>query len=325
MSRFSIAMKAAEVFVGCISICGAAAQDFPSKTLSIVAGFPPGGSVDTVARVVGDGLSKDLGQTVLVENKTGATGIVAANFVATSKPDGYTLLLVPGGHALYGATFKSLPFKPVDGFEWITGITSSPFYIAVAAKSDFRTLADLIAKAKANPGTLKFGSVGPGSPHHLGIELLGQATNTRFIHVPYRGEGPLVTALQQGEIDFSILTPIQVLGAMNAGSIRGLAVTTSARSPRTPDIPTVQEAVGLKDFDVGSWFAMAGPAGVPADVVAKLNGAVRKTLQTEEAQNRLRPIGGEVAPTTPKELHDRVARELATWTKIVDAAGVEKQ
>jgi tripartite-type tricarboxylate transporter receptor subunit TctC len=303
----------------------ATAQEFPAKTITVIAGFPPGGSVDLVARVAAEGLSKELNQTVVVENKTGATGIVAANAVAVSKPDGYTLLLVPGGHALYGATFKTLPFDPVGGFEWISGVTSLPFFIAVSAQSPYRSITDVVAKAKANPETIKFGSVGLGSPHHLGIELMSLGTGVKFVHVTYRGEGPMMTALQQSEIDFAIFTPIQLLGGVTSGTLRALAVTTKARSPSLPDVPTVQEALGIKDFDVGSWFAIAGPKGVPPEIVARLNAALRKTLQTDDAVNRLRPTGGEIAPTSPTEMRDRVIRELALWTKIVDAAGVERQ
>jgi tripartite-type tricarboxylate transporter receptor subunit TctC len=303
----------------------ASGQAYPSKTISIVAGFPPGGSVDGVARVVADGLSKEFGQTVVVENKTGATGIVAANHVATSKPDGYTFLLVPGGHALYGATFKTLPFDPVAGFEWISLITTAPFFIAVAANSPFRSLNDVVEKAKASPGTIKFGSVGPGSPHHLGIELLAMATGTKFVHVAYRGEGPVVTALQQAEVDFSIFTPIQVVGAVQSGALRALAVTAGSRSLRLPDVPTVQEALKIKEYNVGSWFALAGPAGVPSEIVAQVNAAVHKTLKTDEALTRLKPIGADVTPSSPKELRDRVANELAMWTRTVDAAGLQKQ
>jgi tripartite-type tricarboxylate transporter receptor subunit TctC len=303
----------------------ARAQGYPSKPISIVAGFPPGGSVDTVARVIAEGLSKDLGQPVLVETKTGATGIVAANHVATAKPDGYTLLLVPGGHALYGATFKSLPFDPVESFTWISNVITTPFFITVSAQSPYRSLADIVAKGKANPNTLKFGSVGPGSPHHLGVELISLQTGAKFVHVPYRGEGPMITALQQSEIDFGIFTPIQVLGSVQSGTTRALAATTPMRSSRLPDVPTVQEALSLKDYDVASWFAIAGPAGMPADIVTRLNTSIRKTLQNEEALNRLRPIGGEVMPNSPKEEHDKVAKEAATWAVVVEKAGVQKQ
>ena len=303
----------------------AGAQAYPTRTIQIVAGFPPGGSVDLVARTAAHGLTTELGQTVIVENKAGATGTLAANTVARSDPDGHTLLLVPGGHALYGATFKSLPFDPVESFAWISNIVTIPFFMSVAAKSDIKSLPDLIAKAKSEPEKLKFGSVGPGSPHHLGVELLALATGVKFLHVPYRGEGPLLTGLIGSEIDFAIFTPTQILGQLQSGTVRAIAVTTRVRSSRLPDIATVQEASGIRDFDVGSWFALAGPAGTPQPTVERLNASLHKILRTQEAAARLAAVGGDIAPSSPKELRERVTREQAMWRNIVEAAGVPKQ
>lgn len=303
----------------------AAAQNYPDRTIQIVVGFPPGGSVDLVARVVGEAMSKELGQPVIVENKPGATGTIAAQMVATRPPDGYTLLLVPGGHALYGATFKTLPFDPVKSFEWISIVTKIPFFVTITAKSGVRSMSDLIARAKANPGGLKFGSVGPGSPHHLGVELLALGTGTKFLHVPYRGEGPVATALLSSEIDFAILTPTQVIGSVQSGILRALAVTTSNRSFRLPDVPTVEEALRIANFDIATWFALAGPASLPQPIVERINATLRKVLQSSEVQTRLASVGGEIEPSSPKEMRDRVIRELAMWSKIVEAAGVIKQ
>jgi tripartite-type tricarboxylate transporter receptor subunit TctC len=303
----------------------AGAQAYPTRTIQIVAGFPPGGSVDLVARTAAHGLTTELGQTVIVENKAGATGTLAANTVARSDPDGHTLLVVPGGHALYGATFKSLPFDPVESFAWISNIVTIPFFMSVAAKSDIKSLPDLIAKAKGEPEKLKFGSVGPGSPHHLGVELLALATGVKFLHVPYRGEGPLLTGLLGSEVDFAIFTPTQILGQLQSGTVRALAVTTRTRSSRLPDIATVQEASGVRDYDVGSWFALAGPAGTPQPTVERLNASLHKILRTQEAAARLAGVGGDIAPSSPKELRERVTREQAMWRNIVEAAGVPKQ
>jgi tripartite-type tricarboxylate transporter receptor subunit TctC len=303
----------------------AGAQATPGKTMQIVAGFPPGGTVDLVARTVAHGLSAELGQTVIVENKTGATGTLAASHVARSDPDGHTLLLVPGGHTLYGATFKTLPFDPVESFTWISNIVAIPFFMSVAAKSDIKSLPDLVAKAKGDSERLKFGSVGPGSPHHLGVELLALATGVKFLHVPYRGEGPLLTGLVGSEIDFAIFTPTQILGQLQSGTVRALAVTTRTRSSRLPEVATVQEALGVRDFDVGSWFAIAGPAGISQPSVERLNASLHKILRSSDAATRLAAVGGDIAPSSPKELRERVTREQAMWRNIVEAAGVPKQ
>jgi tripartite-type tricarboxylate transporter receptor subunit TctC len=303
------------------------AKTTSGKTMQIVAGFPPGGTVDLVARTVAHGLTGELGQTVIVENRTGATGTLAASQVARSDPDGHTLLLVPGGHALYGATFKTLPFDPIESFTWISNIVAIPFFMIVSAKSDIKSLPDLIAKAKAKSESerLKFGSVGPGSPHHLGVELLSLATGVKFLHVPYRGEGPLLTGLIGSEIDFAIFTPTQVLGQLQSGTVRALAVTTRTRSSWLSDVATVQESLSITDFDVGSWFALAGPAGISPPAVERLNAGLHKILRSPDAATRLAAVGGEIAPSSPKELHERVMRDQAMWRKIVEAAGVQKQ
>jgi tripartite-type tricarboxylate transporter receptor subunit TctC len=305
----------------------AGAQAIPGKMLQIVAGFPPGGTVDLVARTVAHGLSAELGQTVIVENKIGATGTLAASHVARSDPDGTTLFLVPGGHALYGATFKTLPFDPVESFTWISNIVTIPFFMSVSAKSDIKSLSDLVVKAKAKSASerLKFGSVGPGSPHHLGIELLALATGAKFLHVPYRGEGPLLTGLLGSEVDFAIFTPTQILGQLQSGTVRAIAVTTSTRSSRIHDVATVQEALSIRDYDVGSWFALAGPAGIPQSTVERLNANLHKVLRFPDAATRLAAVGGDMAPSSPKELRERVTREQAMWRNIVEAAGVPKQ
>jgi tripartite-type tricarboxylate transporter receptor subunit TctC len=322
----ALALASVSLTLDVLSLSGFAfGQDYPNRTIQIVAGFPAGGSADTVARVVGEAMSKEFGQPIIVENRVGATGTIAANMVATKEADGYTLLLVPGGHALYGATFKALPFDPVGSFEWISIITKIPFLFSTSAKTEFKSMADLVAKAKVDPGAIKFGSVGPGSTHHLSVELLSLATGAKFLHVPYRGEAPMITALLTSEIDFAASTPHQVIGNVQSGTLRALAVSTNARSSGLPDVPTMQQALNLKDFDVATWFALAGPANLPAPIVEKLNATLRKVLQIPEVKTRLASIGGDVEPSSPKEMRDRVRRELEMWTKIVDAAGVPKQ
>jgi tripartite-type tricarboxylate transporter receptor subunit TctC len=312
----------------------AGAQATPGKATQIVAGFPPGGTVDLVARTVAHGLSAKLERTFIVENKTGATGTLAASHVARSDPDGHTLLLVPGGHALYGATFKTLPFDPVESFTWISNIVTIPFFMSVSAKSDIKSLPDLIAKAKTTTESerLKFGSVGPGSPHHLGVELLALATGVKFLHVPYRGEGPLLTGLLGSEIDFAIFTPTQVLGQLQSGTVRAIAVTTRTRSSRLPEVATVQEALSISDYDIGSWFALAGPAGlagptgIPQPGIYRLIFGLHKVLRSPEAATRLAAVGGDITLSPAlNELRDRVMREQEMWRNIVEAAGVPKQ
>jgi tripartite-type tricarboxylate transporter receptor subunit TctC len=303
----------------------AGAQDFPTHPIRIVVGFPPGGGVDLVARLIGQEIGKGFGQPVIVENKPGAAGTIGANFVAKAEPDGYTLLVTPGGHALFGAVFKSLPFDTVEGFSWISNVINVPFFAAVRADSKFQTMADVIAAAKRAPDKISFGSAGPGSTHHLVGAMLGAATGVKFLHVPYRGDAPVINALLGGEIDFAFATPTQVIANVEAGKFRALATTAAVRAAQLPNVPTLQEALGVKDFDVRTWFALAGPAGLPAPVVARLNDELRKALAGAEVRKGLATIGGELAPTTPAEMRARVARELATWTRIVDQANIPRQ
>ncbi len=181
-------------------------------------------------------MSKGLGQTMVIENKPGAAGTLGAAEVARSAPDGYTLLVTPGGHAIFGAIFKSLPFDTVDSFEWISNIVTIPFFVVVPANSEFRSLADIVAKAKAAPGTVTFGSAGPGSTHHLGLELLASRTGTKFLHVPYRGDAPVVTALLASEVQFGLATPTLAAEHIKAGKLRALAIAGNTRSASVPDV-----------------------------------------------------------------------------------------
>ena len=234
-------------------------------------------------------------------------------------------MVTPGGHPIYGAMFKSLPFDTVTSFEWISNIVTVPFFVVVPANSEFRTLADIIAKAKAAPGTLTYGSAGPGSTHHLGIELLASKTGAKFLHVPYRGDAPVVTALLASEVQFALATPTLTLENVKAGKLRALAVAGNSRAAALPDVPTVEQAAGMQGYDVRTWFAMAGPAGMPKPVVDRLNAELRKAVAVPEVRARLAGIGGEPAAGSPQEMRDRVARELAIWTKTVDDAGIPKQ
>ena len=316
-------------FVGLLTLLllptPSSAQDYPNRPIKVVVGFPPGGGTDVAARISAAEMSKGLGQSLLIENKPGAGGTLGAAEAARSAPDGYTLLVTPGGHAIFGAMFKSLPFHTVNSFDWISNIVTIPFFIVVPANSEFKTLADVVAKAKGAPGTITYGSTGPGSTHHLGMELLGSRTGAKFLHVPYRGDAPIITALLANEIHFSIVTPTQAIENVKAGKFRALATTANTRDPKMPDVPTVEQTLGITGFDVRSWFAMAAPAGLPKPAADRLNAEVRKAVELPEVRARLVAMGGEPAAGTPQAMRDRVARELATWTKIVDDAAIPKQ
>ena len=324
-ARFDLFRLLAFGFIACAVPTPSNAQDYPSRPIKIVVGFPAGGGVDTSARVIGQEMAKGLGQSVVIENKPGAAGTLGAAEVARSAPDGYTLMVTPGGHAIFGAMWKSLPFDTVKSFDWISNIITVPFFVVVPAGSEFKSLADVIAKAKAAPGTVTFGSAGPGSTHHLGIELLAGRTGVKFNHIPYRGDAPVITALLANQVQFALATPTQTLSNVQGGKLRAIAVAGNTRYAGLPDVPTVEQALGIQNYDVRTWFAIAGPAGMPKPVLDRLNAEVRKAVAVPEVRARLVAMGGEPAAGSPKEMQDRVARELATWSKTVDDASIPKQ
>ncbi len=242
----------------------AAAQDYPVRPIKLIVGFPPGGGVDLVARLIGQEMSNSLSQSIIVENKPGAAGTIGAAMAAKSDPDGYTLLVTPGGHALFGAVFQSLPFDTVDSFSWISNVINVPFFAVVRADSKFQSMAALIAEAKMAPEKISFGSAGPGSTHHLIGEMLAAATGVKFLHVPYRGDAPVINALLGGEIDFAFATPTQVIANVAAGKFRALATTAAARSPNLPSVPPLREALGLEDFRRADLVRLGGAGRVAA-------------------------------------------------------------
>jgi len=229
-----------------------------------------------------------------------------------------------GGHPLYGATYKSLPFDTVGSFDWISTIVTLQFLVAVPSEARFQSLRELLAEAKKAPQAISFASAGAGSTHHLTGELIASRAGVKFLHVPYQGDAGAVNALLGGQVDFALATPTQMVGHVEAGKARALAVTGNTRWPRLSNVPTVEEAAGFKDFDVRTWFGLAAPAGMPLAVVARLNAEVRKALAVPEVRARLEKIGGEVQPSTPEEFRNRVARELQMWTKVVEEAKFPK-
>jgi len=303
----------------------AAAQDYPTRPVKIIVGFAPGGGVDTVARLVGQELSKGLGQSVVIENRPGAAGTIGASAAARSEPDGYTLVMLPGGHPLYGATHKSLPFDTVTSFEWISTVVTLQFLALVRAEAKYQSLAELIAAAKAAPETITYASAGVGSTHHLTIEMIANRAGAKFLHVPYQGDAPALGALLGDQVQFTLATPTQAIGNIQGGKVRALAVTGNTRMPAVPDAPTVEQATGFKDFDVRTWFGLAAPAGVPGAIVTRLNAEVRKALVVPEVRAKLEQIGGEVRPSSSEEFRDRIAREHAMWIKVVDDIKLPRQ
>jgi tripartite-type tricarboxylate transporter receptor subunit TctC len=299
----------------------AAAQDYPSRPIKFMHGFPPGGNVDIIARLLGNEMSKGLAQSIVVEPKPGVAGSLAAEAVARSDPDGYTLLVVPSAHPAHGALSRKLSYKVVDDFEWISVASFYPFLICVRKDSRFQTLKDLIDEARRNPGVLKYGSAGVGSILHTTVELMGNETKTKFLHVPYRGEMPAITGLLQGDIDFIAATSGPISARIRLGEFRALAVTGKARWRDFPDVPTVEEQ-GIPGFEVISWTGLAGPAKLPMPIVDKLNAEVRRAISVPDVKGKLESMGGDPRATTPAEMRALVASQFATWTGLAKEANI---
>ena len=290
-------------------------QSYPDRPVRIVVGFPPGGSSDTVARVVAQHLSPLLGQPVVVENKPGAGGVIGSDQVAKAAPDGHTLLLATAGHSTAAAMMQKLPFDAVKDFAWITTVTTYPFAIATAADSRIKSLPDLIAQAKAAPGKITYSSAGVGTSHHLLGEWLSSQAGIEMNHIPFKGGTSPLTEVLSGRVDVMIETMTLVLPHIKSGRLRGLAVTSPEAKDYLPDVPPASKSVPGLEFQ--SWLGIAAPAGTPAAVIQKLNADLRKVLSEPEVQKRLAALGGGAAPVSPAQMRDQVRSEIERWKKLV--------
>ena len=297
------------------------AQNYPNRLIKLVQGFPPGGNVDIIARILANEMEKGLGQSMVVEGKPGLAGSLAAETIARSDPDGYSLLVLPSAHPAHGALSKNVKYKVVDDFTWISVASFYPFMICVPKDSRFQTLKQLVDEARANPGALKYGSAGVGSILHTTVELLANQTKTQFLHVPYRGEAPALTGMLTGDIDFIAATTGPISARVRAGEFRALAVTGRTRWRDFPDVPTVAE-VAVPGFEVISWTGLAGPANLPKPIIDRLNAELRRTLAVPDVKNRLEAMGGDPRATTPDEMKALVARQYETWKKLAAEANL---
>ncbi len=307
-----------------LSAALAAAQSYPERPIKIVQGFAAGGNADTIARVVSAEMGKSLGQSFIVEAQTGAGGNIAAASVSRAKPDGYTLLLATGGHAVAGAVYKELSYKTVDDFEMISTVTYFPFLWVVRADSPFKTLTQVLAEARLKPNQLAYGTAGIGSTHHLAGELLAKLSKTDLVHIPYRGDAASLTALLAGDVPMVVVPPTAALANIKAGKLRAIAVTGPQRWPEMPEVPTVAEQ-GVAGYDARSWAGFMAPAGVARPIIERLNTEILKALQQPVVRDRLKDMGGEAKGSTPEEMKTMVANELQRWSKLVTETNIPKQ
>jgi tripartite-type tricarboxylate transporter receptor subunit TctC len=301
----------------------AGAQDYPGKPIRLVVGFPPGGNVDVVGRIVAQKMSEGLAQQVVPENRTGAGSIIANEFVAKSAPDGYTLLIVSGAFVTQAATMKKLSYDPLRDFSWVSTIVSYPLVFSVRSDSRFRSLDEFIGFVKSNPGKINYPSPGMGTLYHLAGEMFISMAGIDMQHVPFRGGSEPLTEVLSGRMELLIDALTNSYPQIQAGKFRPLAVSSPARSPALPGVPTVADSV--PGYEASSFLGLAGPAGLPAAVVERLNREVRRTLGLSELGQRFAEWGGTPSPSSPEEMRERVAAEIAKWKEVVKARKIELQ
>ena len=302
----------------------AAAQSYPTKPIRIVLPFGPGGVADITTRTIAPKLGESLGQQIVVENLPGAGGIRASETVAKASPDGYTLLLLTNGNAVSKALFKSLPYDPETDFAMISTVGYFSMVIVTGANSKYKTLQDVIAAAKQNPGKLNIGTITPGGTQHLAGELFRSTAGIDALVVPHKTTGEVVVGVRNGNLDIGVDFIAPLISGIKAGDLRALAVTAGKRQPQLPDVPTVQEA-GVRGYDVASWNALAAPAKTPRAVIDKVHEALVKALAAPDVQKRFAELGVEGRPSSPDHLRDFYASETRRWTQVVERAKIPKQ
>ena len=296
---------------------------YPDRPISLIIPVAAGGTTDIAGRALANLLKDELGQTVVVENRPGGSGSIGSAYIARAEPDGYTLMLsYEGYHTGNPVLTKDLPWDPIKDFTPIAEVIRGPHLILVPANSPAKTLKDLIAQAKANPGKLNFASSGIGSIQHLGAELFQLQTGIKMVHVPYGGAAPAMQDLLAGRTDMFITTPPTAMSHIEAGKLRALAITSTKRHPQLPDIPTTGEA-GVPEFQLEAWFSVFGPANMPPDVVKTLSAAMEKVITSDAFKDQMTAQGSNASYRSPEELGQIVKDDLAKWTKVVKSAGIE--
>ena len=309
-------LRLAAFALALLLLASAASAAYPDKPITLIVPWAPGGSTDILGRAIAEQLTRSMGQPVLVENRAGASGNIGSNLVAKARPDGYTLLIGSmSTHAMNPALMPAMPFKGADDFTPIALVANVVNTMVINAAVPARNLQEFIAYAKANPGKLAYASAGSGSTNHLSAEMFDKAAGIHMLHVPYKGGAPAVldTVANQTQVLFSAGT--QTLPHVKAGKLRLLAVTEAKRSALLPDVPTVAET--LPGFEMSVWYAMFGPAGMPRELVVRLNAEINKALSVPEVRSRLDAMGVEVISSTPKQLADTLRRDTVRYTRVI--------
>ncbi len=308
--------------LGFAAATGAQAQAWPAKPVTLLVPFPPGGSTDMIARTLGQKLQDKLGSTFIVQNLAGAGGTMGAAAAKRAAPDGYTIFVSSLGPFVIGPhLIKGVAYDPLKDFDYITVAVQAPNVLAVPPNSPHKSVADVLAFHKANPGKMSFASAGNGTSDHLTAELFWQQTNTTGLHIPYKGGAPAMSDLLGGQVDASFMNINTGLANIKAGKLRALAITSSKRSPLLPDVPTMDEA-GIKGVTVYSWQAFAAPKGLPADIKAKLHDGLVEGLNDPAVKAKLLELGFEIVGNTPEQFTAFQATEFARWKKVIEVGKI---
>ena len=312
----------AALALGLLAATAAQAQPWPSKPVTLIVPFPPGGSTDLIGRTLAPKLQERLGGTFIVENKAGATGTVGGGLVKRAAPDGYTLFVSSlGPFVIAPHLIKNVPYDALKDFDYISVAVHAPNVLVVPANSPHKTLADVIAFHKANPGKMSFASAGNGSSDHLTAELFWQETKTSGLHVPYKGGAPAMADLLGGQVDATFMNINTGLPNIKGGKLRALAITSGRRSPLLPDVPTLEES-GIKGVTVYSWQAVAAPKGLPADIKTRLHEAIVAALNDPAVKPKLLDLGFEIVGSTPEQFTAFQATEFARWKKVIETGKI---
>jgi tripartite-type tricarboxylate transporter receptor subunit TctC len=308
---------------GCGVLPAQAQQNWPSKSVTLVHGFPPGGPVDTLSRILAEGFSHQFGQPVLVEAKSGATGTTAAGLVARAAPDGYTLLAVPATFVATAAVFRTLPYRPLEDFTFIGTTAEYPLVLVTNAEGPLRTFADVVRRARSTDGSIQYGTAGAGSLQHLSMELLAKRAGIRMQHIPYRGGAPAITDLLGQRLDLVLDPPTALMPHIAGGKLRALAVTSGERFSALPDVPTTAEA-GYPDAVVTGYQGIAGPAALPQPVATRIGSALRAVLADPHIGAEIRKVGNNPAFSSGDQYRSRLAADIARWQTVVTDSNIER-
>jgi tripartite-type tricarboxylate transporter receptor subunit TctC len=298
------------------------AQPYPSSPMRIVVPFPPGGGTDILSRLLAQKLNEAFGQPVVVENRAGAGGTVGSAVVAKAPADGHTMLIVPAGYAAYSSLYKQLSFDPARDLAPVSRLAAGPLTLVVHPSLPARSVKELIALAKKQPGDINFGSPGAGTLPHLSAELFASLSGIKMVHIPYRGAGAAVTDVLAGRVPVYFMNILQSLPLIQAGKLRALGVTTPERTPIAPEIPSIAES-GLKGFDMTNWYGLMVPAGTPREVIGKLNAEVTRILRLPELKEQLAKGGMTMVASTPEQFREFLERETAKFARIIESAGIK--